>query len=151
MSETPADGATGRFASTIDQIPYLRFLGVRIEFAGDEMTAILPYSKHLIGNPMVPALHGGVVGAFMEVTALAQVSAVAPVGPGEAVSQPRTIGVTIEYLRSGRPIDTFARAEVKRIGRRVANVFVEAWQDRRSAPIAAMSARFLLTPSSRAP
>ncbi len=40
-------------------IPYARFLGVRAELHGDEMTAVLPFSEHLIGNPTLPALHAG--------------------------------------------------------------------------------------------
>jgi len=123
----------------LEDIPYARFLGVRAEIAGDEMTAILPYAEKLIGNPLLPALHGGVTGAFMEMTAMAQL----------AVSErrerlPRPIGVTVEYLRSGKPIATYARATVKKVGRRIANVHVEAWQEARSAPIAYLQAHFLL-------
>ena len=60
------------------------------------------------------------------------------------LASPSPSGVTVEYLRSGRPIDTFARAHVLRMGRRIANVRVEAWQDAKSAPIAALYGRFLL-------
>ena len=124
------------------RIPYARFLGLRIELAGDEMTAILPFGEHLIGNPVLPAIHGGVLGAFMEMTALAQLL----VTEGQA-RQPRVIDVSIEYLRSGRPLTTYARAEIKKVGRRIANVHVEAWQDQRAAPIAAMRGHFLVTPT----
>ena len=58
------------------RIPYARFLGVRMELHGDEMTAVLPFAPHLIGNPTLPALHGGVIGAFMEMTAVLQLSIV---------------------------------------------------------------------------
>ena len=133
-------------AETIDamlaRIPYARFLGLRIELAGDEMTAILPFGTHLIGNPTLPAIHGGVLGAFMEMTALAQLL----VKEGQA-RQPRVIDVSIEYLRSGRPLTTYARAEIKKVGRRIANVHVEAWQDQRAAPIAALRGHFLVTPT----
>ena len=37
----------------------------------------------------------------------------------------------VDYLRSGRPVDTHARAIVTRQGRRVTNVRVEAWQEDR--------------------
>jgi acyl-coenzyme A thioesterase PaaI-like protein len=77
----------------------------------------------------------------MEMTAVAQLS----VSQG-LLRQPRTIDITIEYLRSGRPVDTFARATIKRAGRRIANVQVEAWQDSRAAPIAALHGHFLITP-----
>ena len=123
------------------RIPYARFLGVRVELHGDEMTAVLPYAEHLIGNPTLPALHGGVIGAFMEMTAVLQLSIV------EAQQrQPRPVDVNIDYLRSGRPEDTYARALIKKAGRRIANVQVEAWQETRAAPIAALHGHFLLTP-----
>src|SRR5260221_105280 len=100
---------------------------MRAELAGDEMTAILPFSQHLVGNVMIPALHGGVIGAFMEMTALAQLSVSEPLR-----HQPRTIDVTIEYLRPGRAMATYARADVRKVGKRIANVQVEAWQDARA-------------------
>jgi uncharacterized protein (TIGR00369 family) len=124
------------------RIPYAQFLGVKIELAGDEMTAVLPFGNHLVGNPTLPAIHGGVLGAFMEMTALAQLL----LTEGQA-RQPRVIDVSIEYLRSGRPLTTYARAEIKKVGRRIANVHVEAWQDRRAAPIAALRGPFLVTPT----
>jgi uncharacterized protein (TIGR00369 family) len=125
----------------LERIPYARFLGLRADLAGDEMTAILPFSDHLVGNPTLPAIHGGVLGAFMEMTALAQLS----IKEGQA-RQPRVIDVSIEYLRSGRPLTTYARAQIKKVGRRIANVHVEAWQEQRDAPIAALRGHFLVTP-----
>jgi uncharacterized protein (TIGR00369 family) len=129
-----------RLQAVLGRISYARFLGVRAELAGDEMTAIMPFSQHLIGNPTLPAIHGGVLGAFMEMTALAQIVIV----QSDGARQPKPIGVTVEYLRSGRPVDTYARAHITRMGRRIANVRVEAWQDTRSAPIAALHGHFLL-------
>lgn len=126
-------------AALIAGIPYAHYLGIRATLHGDEMTAVLPYADALIGNPGVPALHGGVIGAFMEFTAVAQLSLV----QGMA-RQPKPIGVTVEYLRSGRPRDAYARAEIKRLGRRIASVRVEAWQESRAAPIAALHGSFLL-------
>ena len=123
------------------RIPYARFLGVRMELHGDEMTGVLPYAEHLIGNPTLPALHGGVIGAFMEMTALLQLSILESL-----MRQPRPVDVSIDYLRSGRPQDTYARALIKKVGRRIANVQVEAWQEARGAPIAVLHGHFLLSP-----
>lgn len=123
----------------LQRVPYVRFLGMRVELAGDEMTTVLPYAQHLVGNPMLPALHGGVIGAFLEMTALAQLSLAQP---GQRV--PKTIDVTIEYLRSAGPKETYARAILRKVGRRVANVQVEAWQDSRAKPVAGMTGHFLL-------
>jgi uncharacterized protein (TIGR00369 family) len=130
-----------RLAAALARVPYVKFLGMRAELAGDEMTAILPFGNHIVGNPTLPAIHGGVLGAFMEMTALMQISVAGPLK-----FQPRTIDVTIEYLRSGRPLTTYARAEIKKVGRRIANVHVEAWQSERRAPIAALRGHFLVTP-----
>jgi uncharacterized protein (TIGR00369 family) len=129
-----------RLAAVLASIPYVRFLGMTAELAGDEMTAILPFSDHLIGNILLPALHGGVLGAFMEMTALTQLSVREPLR-----RQPRTIDVTIEYLRPGRALTTYARADVRKIGRRIANVHVEAWQETRASPVAALRGHFLLS------
>jgi acyl-coenzyme A thioesterase PaaI-like protein len=139
---TQQDDAAARLAQALDRSPYARFIGMRLELAGDEMTAILPFSDLLVGDTKLPAIHGGVLGAFMAMTALMQLSVDEPLS-----RQPRTIDVTVEYLRSGRPLTTFARAQIKRVGRRIANVHVEAWQTQRAAPIAALRGHFLISPT----
>jgi uncharacterized protein (TIGR00369 family) len=128
-----------RLTTALGRIPYAAFLGVRAELKGDELTLVLPYSEHLLGNPLLPALHGGVVGALMELTAITQL---AIASKSEKFS--KTIDVGFDYLRSGRPVDTFARAKVIKIGRRIANVQAEAWQGERGQPIAAMHGHFLV-------
>lgn len=133
------DAAIKSLDAFLQNVPYVRFLGMRVEMAGDEMTAVLPYAPHLIGNPQIPALHGGVIGAFMELTALAQLSLARPGGRA-----PKTIDITVEYLRPGRAQDTYARAILRKVGRRVANVQVEAWQDSRAKPVAGLTGHFLL-------
>lgn len=128
----------------IERIPYARFLGIRADLAGDEMTAVLPYAPHLIGNPTLPAIHGGVLGAFLELTAVLQLGIIQEAAPDGIRRQAKPIDVTVEYLRSGRPRDTFARAHITRMGRRIANVRVDAWQELKAAPIAALHGHFLV-------
>ncbi len=83
------DEARGeRLAELLASIPYARFLGMTVRLTGDEMTALLPFSPHLVGNTLLPALHGGVLGAFLEMTALAQLSIQEPLR-----RQPRTIDI----------------------------------------------------------
>lgn len=134
-----SEAAAQQLEAFLQRVPYVRFLGMRAELAGDEMTAILPFAQPLVGNTNIPALHGGVIGAFLEMTALAQLS----VTQGSSKVQ-KTIDVTIEYLRPGRAMTTYARAELRKVGRRIANVHVEAWQEARSQPIAALRGHFLL-------
>lgn len=153
-AETERDAA---LASLADAVPYNRFIGVTFDRLGDELTARLPFKEPLIGNPFLPAIHGGVTGAFLEITALTQLAwdrawSIMEEG-GEAADRildgsfppvPKTIDITIDYLRSGRARDTFARASVQKAGRRVAHVHVEAWQDSRDRPIAMLRGNFLM-------
>jgi uncharacterized protein (TIGR00369 family) len=130
--------AQQRVTAAIERIPYARFLGLRAELKGDELTVIMPFSAHLVGNPLLPALHGGVVGALLEVTALTQLAIAS-----KSETFPKTVDVNIDYLRSGKPIDTFARARVVKIGRRIASVHAEAWQGEKHQPIASLHGHFM--------
>jgi len=136
----PSTTREERLAAMLGAVPYFRFLGMTADLAGDEMTAVLPFADYLVGNVMIPALHGGVIGAFLEMTALCQLAVREPLR-----RLPKTIDVTIEYLRPGRAQTTYARADVRKIGRRIANVHVEAWQDQRATPVAALRGHFLLS------
>ncbi len=128
-----------RVTAALARIPYAGFLGVRAELKGDELTLVLPFKDHLVGNPLLPALHGGVVGALMELTAITQLAIAS-----KSERFAKTIDIGVDYLRSGRPTDTYARARVIKIGRRIANVQAEAWQNERGQPIAAMHGHFLV-------
>lgn len=117
-------------------VPYAGFLGVEAAPATDEADTVMRFSAPLIGNPLLPALHGGSIAGFMELTAMAMLAArAAPAKP---------IDVSIAYLRSGKPVDVFAKAEIRKIGRRIAYVHVLAWQEDLASPIAEMTAHFLL-------
>ena len=54
----------------VSQVPYIKFLGVSFDRHGDELTSTMAFHEDLIGNPMLPALHGGATAAFLEVTAI---------------------------------------------------------------------------------
>lgn len=122
----------------LESIPYAQTLGVRPFFMGEEFTLILPYKLDNIGNPTLPALHGGGIGGFMEVCAIAQLIMGNP-----AKAFPKPIGISIDYLRRGKPIETYARADIFKQGSRVANVRVRAWQESYDAPIATFHGHFL--------
>ncbi len=128
-----------QIADALSRIPYANELGIRPLLMGDELTLILPYGPHIIGNPMLKALHGGAVGAFMETAAIVQLWLM-----GDPKPLPKPIGINIDYLRRGKPQDTYARAEIARQGRRVANMRVRAWQDNYDNPISALHGNFLI-------
>jgi uncharacterized protein (TIGR00369 family) len=130
---------SGDVARLVDIVPYARFLGVEMVRVDGELCGRLRFAEHLVGNPMLPALHGGVIAALLESTAVFQL-----MWETEAIVLPKTITLTVDYLRPGRTVDTHARGILTRQGRRVANVRVEAWQDDRRRPIAVASAHFLV-------
>lgn len=123
----------------LDTLPYARFLGLLTRREGDLLTVTMPFADKLIGNPVLPALHGGSTAAMLELTAVAQVAVLYP-----RLALPRPINVSVTYLRSGRPLDVHARARISKAGRRVAHVQAEAWQDDEAQPIASLSAHFLV-------
>jgi len=123
----------------LDRIPYARFLGLVSEQEGETLIVAMPFADRLIGNPMLPALHGGATAALLELTAVAQVALSYP-----RLRLPRPINVTVAYLRSGRPVDVRARARISKAGRRVAHVLAEAWQEDEAQPIASLTAHFLV-------
>ena len=123
----------------LQRLPYARFLGLEGRIEDEVLTVVMPFADKLIGNPMLPALHGGSTAALLEMTAIAQVALAYP-----RLRLPRPINVTVSYLRSGRPVDVVARARISRAGRRVAHVLAEAWQDDPDQPIATLVANFLL-------
>lgn len=141
----------------VSGVPYMNWLGIMFDRRGDELTAVLPFDQKLIGNPALPALHGGVTAAFLEMTAIIELSWTAMwedlesgrIAPDAAVPDslprlPKTIDFTVDYLRSGLPRDAYARARVVRSGRRYASVHVEAWQDNRARLFAQATGHFLM-------
>jgi acyl-coenzyme A thioesterase PaaI-like protein len=146
-------------SALVGGVPYIRFLGIDFDRRGDELTAVLTYSDHLLGNPALPAIHGGVTAAFLEVTAIIELSwsllwddmesgrlDPAALDPQDLPRLPKTIDFSVDYLRSGLPRDAYARAWIARSGRRYASVRAEAWQDNRSRPFAQASGHFLMPP-----
>jgi acyl-coenzyme A thioesterase PaaI-like protein len=136
----------------VGAVPYIGFLGVTFDRRGDELTAVLPFHADLIGNPLLPALHGGATAAFLEVTAIVELAwagtweamEAGSFDPAAPPALPRTIDFTVDYLRSGLPRDAYARARVNRSGRRYASVHVEAWQDNRARLFAQATGHFLM-------
>ena len=120
-------------------VPIVQTLGMHCDIKGDDMTAVLPFQDKLIGNFTIKALHGGAIGTFLEMTAMAQLFLVADVA-----RPPRTINITVDYLRQGHAEDLYARARVIKLGRRMASVTAEAWQSQRDKPVAALNGHFLL-------
>jgi len=131
---------SGDVNGLVQQIPYLRFLGLQVRLEEGGPVCSLPADPKLVGDARLPALHGGVVGALLESTAIVHL-----IWSNEDESLPRIIDLSVDYLRSARLAPIHARGIITRLGRRVANVRAEAWQDDPAKPVAAAHAHFLLS------
>jgi uncharacterized protein (TIGR00369 family) len=129
----------GDYDGLLGAVPYSRFLGLSARLDAGELITTMRYSEKLIGNPRLPALHGGTLGALLESAAVYEL-----LWRAETVVLPKTITISIDFLRSGLPVDTHACGRVTRQGRRVTNVHVECWQADRTRPVAAAHAIFLV-------
>jgi len=143
LAELIAEAKSARDMNRIvDAIPYAKFLGITADDTYGELIVSLAHSDRNIGNPGLPAIHGGVIGAFLENAAILHL-----LWEQESVRIPKPITVTVDYLRAAGPRATHARSAVTRLGARVANVRSECWQDHPSRPVAVANANFLVTPA----
>lgn len=132
---------TGDLGPLVAAVPYFGFLGFHARLLDGDLVGTMRFHDALVGNPSLPALHGGTLGALLEATALCQV-----LHEDEVVRLPKVVSLTVDYLRSARAVDTHARATVTKRGRRVVNVHAEAWQENPARPVASATVHFLVTP-----
>lgn len=130
---------TATLSLWLQKIPYARYLGMQAQVQGRDILFILPENDALVGNPMLPAIHGGVVGGFME-----QAAALHLIARMDQPVVPKTINFSLDYLRPSRLRDTYARCQLTRQGRQVANIAITAWQEDRDTPCATARAHFLI-------
>ena len=130
------------FQTLVENIPYAQLIGLEFQRFGNDVLFTLPKNDDNIGNPVLPAIHGGVIGGFMELSAMMHL--LMKTGTNK---MPKIVDFSLDYLRAGRHQDTFAECQVWRQGNRVANVSINAWQTDRNNPIATARAHFLLDSS----
>ncbi len=127
-------------AQLIASVPYCAWLGVSARIVDGAVLLDLPYDPKLVGNPILPALHGGVAGSLLETAALVQI-----LHETGTARMPRTVDMTVDYLRSARAVESHARAFLVRQGRRVVSARAEMWQDDAAKPVAQFRGHFLLS------
>lgn len=122
--------------------PYARAMGIR---AADEEengapVLMIAFDTRIEGRPGV--LHGGAIGGLLETAGYAAVARM--LAERRQSRRLKPINVTVQFLSAGKPKPTYAVGRVVRLGRRVANVAVEAWQDDRVHPIASAVMNIML-------
>jgi uncharacterized protein (TIGR00369 family) len=136
LDEARRRGDVGRLA---EAIPYAKWMQIAPENTTGELLTRMRYHETLIGNTYLPAIHGGTLGAMLEMAAIFHL-----LWESDSQTVPKIVNITVDYLRSAGPRDVIAAAKVTKQGRRMVSVLAEAWQDDRSKPVASASAHFLV-------
>jgi uncharacterized protein (TIGR00369 family) len=139
LARAARDGVPPDIDALIAAVPYCAWLGLLARVEVERVVLQMPFDAKLIGNPIIPALHGGVIGSLLETAAIVQA-----IWTTQSASIPKPVDITIDYLRTGRAVTSYASARLARQGRRVVNVHAQMWQEDEAKPIAALRGHFLL-------
>lgn len=113
--------------------PYARSLGIKLsEWDGDTPIIRVDFIEAVEGRP--EHYHGGATGGLLETAGYAVLRSMLALKQRQAILKP--INITVQYLAAGKSRETYARGRVTKLGRRSANITVEAWQDDPDRPIA---------------
>lgn len=137
-SHFEADNTLSQWAHQV--MPYSAFIGLQVgRDAHGEILFALPFSPQNIGNVFLPALHGGLIGGFLESAAALFLRHHAALD-----TMPKIVDFSLDYLRSGKPETCYARCILTRQGSRIANVAIEGWQADSMKPVAVARVHFLM-------
>lgn len=113
--------------------PYARSLGIEVDrWEGTAPVFRVAFAETVEGRPH--HYHGGATGGLLETAGYGVLLAALQIEDREAVLKP--INITVQYLSAARGRTSFARGRITKLGRRSANIAVEAWQDDPARPIA---------------
>ncbi len=130
--------------SPVALLPYADFLGISVVGTRDGAPLLaMPFSEGLGGAPGM--LHGGAIAGLLEIAAIAAIDATLE-GGGDARAIFKPVTVTVDFMRPGLLVDTYACGQVVRVGGRIANVAVSAWQDDPDRTIAAARMNLAISP-----
>ncbi|WP_240330823.1 PaaI family thioesterase [Sphingorhabdus sp. Alg239-R122] len=123
--------------------PYADHLGIVADHMLDDTPVLaFDFSTGVTGRPGY--LHGGALSGLLEMAAVAALrSHLATHRNTPARLKP--VNITVDFMRGGLEKRTYAIGRITRVGRRVANVTAEAWQDDATKPIASANMNFLLS------
>ena len=124
--------------SLLDMIPYAAFIGAEAKVDDQRLLYWLDKRPSNIGNPSLPAIHGGVIGGFLELAAAIEI-----IYNLNVSDMPKVVDFSLDYLRPGRYKTIYASCKVMRQGKQLVNVSATAWQDDEQTPIATARCHFL--------
>lgn len=120
---------------------YARSLGITVvgEEGGLPLLSV-DFGPNVEGRPQ--HFHGGATAGLLETAGYAALRTVLHKEGRQVGMKP--INITVQYLSAGKSRPTFALGRITRLGRRNANITVEAWQDDRERPIASAVMNILM-------
>ncbi len=120
---------------------YARSLGLRVCRVENDLPVLtVDFGPNVEGRP--GAFHGGATAGLLENAGYAALRTVLLAEGRDPVLKP--INITVQYLSAGKQKPTYALGRITRLGRRNANLTVEAWQDDRERPIASAVMNILM-------
>lgn len=125
--------------AVIEMIPYAEFIGAQVKIENDQLLYWLDKRPSNIGNPSLPAIHGGVIGGFLELSAAIEI-----IYNLDIAAVPKVVDFSLDYLRAGRYKTIYAKCNVLRQGKKLINVSATAWQDNEDTPIATARCHFVI-------
>ena len=109
----------------------------------DAPVLAMPFTMQLMGRPGF--LQGGATASLLEMAGIVGLRAVMLDRHGEeALPRVKPINVTIDYLRGGEAVTSYASARITRMGRSLANVEAFGWQVSVDEPIAIAQMHYLV-------
>lgn len=124
--------------------PYADSLGIVIHGAEDGAPVLaVDFGGDVEGRP--GHLHGGAISGLLETAGYALLRH--ELSKQGRAHRLKPINITVQFLAPGKPKRSYAKARITKLGRRNANIAVEAWQDDPSRPIATAMMNILMVPA----
>jgi len=116
-----------------ESIPFNRYLGITVTAAEVGFVRLeIPFRPEFVGDPVRPALHGGIISTLIDTCGGAAVWSA--LSPQDRVS---TVDLRVDYLRPGEMAALIAEGTVVRLGNRVGVVDIRVFHPgREDHPIA---------------
>lgn len=114
-----------------------QWLNYNITLKDENLVHLLGFQERHIGNPLIRALHGGVITAFLEFSAKCALTAYTE-------QKIQTVSTAVDFLSSSKASDMSAHVQVRRIGRRIVFTETSGWQEDQMHPVAIAQTCFRL-------
>ena len=128
---TPGAETVAKIQQLSKDSPMANWFGLKVEAKDDQHLYHLTFAEPHIGNPIIRALHGGVISAFLQHAATLEV-----LSRTQHSLRARSISTHTSYLRGSRDQDFTVAVQIQRIGRRIAFLEAQGWQGDRDATVA---------------